>query len=100
MFFIFKKVPKANTEIPAYQPARGVNKAIDILNEQTHYKFYADGFYPLDEEVLLAYRVFFRLLRDERMIKIKDNKELWSEVCKFFVQAPYESIGKSNSFKS
>ncbi len=68
-------------------------KAVDLLNDPAHHKFYADAVYPTHDEVILAYRVFFQLLKNEDIIKFKNNQEFWTECCKYFTNIENNEIG-------
>lgn len=81
-----EKVPTPDYEFPNFALTRGANKATDLLNEPVHLQFYSDAKYPTqgEEDIILIYRVFFTLLKDEQLLSIKNKEEFWAKSCEYF----------------
>ena len=80
-------------DIPQFNITKGAKKAIELLNDPVHFKFFSDAVYPLNEDLLLAYRIFFQLINREDISQVKDNKMFWALMCKYFAESAEAKIG-------
>ena len=72
--------------------SHGSEKAIKLLNEDKYNKIFKKELSPFLNEIILVYRIFFQLLKDNNISKIKDDKLFWAKAS--------EHILKSNNGKT
>jgi hypothetical protein len=77
---------------PEITLSHGTEKAIKLLNEDKYNKIFKKELSPFLTEIILVYRIFFQLLKDNSISKIKDDKLFWAKAS--------EHILKSNNGKT
>ena len=77
---------------PEVTLSHGSEKAIKLLNEDKYSKIFKKELSPFLNEIILVYRIFFQLLKDNGISKIKDDKLFWAKAS--------EHILKSNNGKT
>ena len=74
--------------------SKSTEKALDLLNKGDNYKIFNDKdlFPPLDE-IILIYRIFFQLLKDNDLKYIKNEKQFWLEASDYIVNKSDGKLG-------
>jgi hypothetical protein len=79
-----------NKPFPDYLPAKGALKAIELLNNIIHLKFFNNDKTPR-AEVILIFRIYFQLLNHE-VSTYKRTEDFWKECCVYFTKTE-DAIG-------
>ncbi len=85
-----------NAETPQFTLSKGTVKAIEILNDENYNKIFKNiDLAPPLNEIILVYRIFFQLLNNNNIYKIKNDKLFWKEASEFILK---HSNGKTGEF--
>ena len=85
-----------NAEVPKFALSKGTVKAIDLLNDDTYNKvFRKKELDPPLDKIILVYRIFFKLLKDNTICKIHDDKLFWLEASEYILN---NNNGKTGDF--
>jgi len=71
-------------ELSPFALTKGAIKAVDLLNTQIYTKIFNTTSVP-NEDILFAYKLYFRLLNNEEITKLK-GIEFWIKCCNFFIK--------------
>ena len=63
-----------------------------MLNEACYKKTFIDKNLQ-SEEIILIYRIYFRLSNNEEILNIKDNNKFFEKTCEYFINGPEGKIG-------
>ena len=94
------KLKYSNEELHSNPPefilSRGTTKAIELLNEDTYNKIFTDKENnPHLDEIVVVYRIFCQLIKDNDLNKYKNNKEFWEECSQYIMK---NNDGKTGDF--
>lgn len=70
-------------------------KAITLLNQDQYNKIFKKDLSPFLNEIILVYRIFFQLLKDNSINKIKDDKLFWAKASEYILK---NNNGKTGDF--
>lgn len=113
-----------NKEIDALKFTKGFEKAVDLLNDISHYKRIVEG-QTITEDIILPYIVFFQLVNSpviknyEDYVKSSKNnitinsnntntnnneicyalKETWKDITSYILSEGSKKIGKKKQYK-
>jgi hypothetical protein len=86
---IIPKYNKNNVEL-----SKSGIKAIKLLNEPILIKIFNDSQYPINDNILLIYRIYFQLINHPLSKEIKyDKRTFWNKICNYFINENKGKIG-------
>ena len=85
---------KLNEEPPTFSLSKGTEKAIELLNDENYSKIFQlkELNSPLNE-ILLVYKIFFQLLKNNDICKINNDKLFWIEASEYILNNSNGKIG-------
>ena len=81
--------------MPEITLSRGSEKAINLLNEDKYNKIFKKELSPFLKEIIIVYRIFFQLLKNSNISKIKDDKLFWAKASDYILK---NNNGKTGDF--
>ena len=83
-------------EAPQFTLSKGSTKAIELLNNGEQYNkiFHEKNLKPPQTDILLVYRIFFQMLKDNSICKIKDDKLFWMEASDYILKNNNDKTGE------
>ena len=83
-----------NNPLPEFQLSKYSFKIIEELNQEVFLSiFYYDELPSKYQEILVVYKLFIQLIKNENLIKIKNNKEFWREISNYFITEGKNKLG-------
>ena len=84
-------------EPPQFNLSKGSIKALELLNNGEQYNkiFQEKDLQPPLNDILLVYRIFFQMLKNNNICKIKDDKLFWMEASDYILN---NNGGKTGEF--
>ena len=97
------KYPNLNTtEVPNYEISTTVERSLGLINYNNTKIFQVKELNSEQEEIIIIYRIFFQLIKQNEISNIKNNKEFWIKCCNFINENSQNKIGDffKNSVKN
>ena len=90
-----KNLEELNNSYPQFQLTKSSLRAIEALNEELYLKiFYYDVLPEKYNEILIIYKLFVQLIKDENLIKCNNNNiEFWREISNYFMIEGKNKLG-------
>ena len=83
-----------NNPLPEFQLSKYSLKIIEELNQEVFLSiFYYDELPSKYQEILVVYKLFIQLIKNENLINIKNNKDFWREFCYWFILEGKNKLG-------
>ena len=79
---------------PEFQLTKGALRAIELLNNEKYNQLFKKNILdPNLKEIIVIYRILFRLLNQKTICDIEDDSEFWIKVCDFFNEKGIDKLG-------
>ena len=79
---------------PEFQLTKGALRAIELLNNEKYNQLFKKNILdPNLKEIIVIYRILFRLLNQKSICDIEDDSEFWIKVCDFFNEKGIDKLG-------
>ena len=79
---------------PEFQLTKGALRAIELLNNDKYNQLFKKNILdPNLKEIVVIYRILFRLLNEKTICSIEDDSEFWIKVCDFFNEKGIDKLG-------
>ena len=79
---------------PALSLSKGTIKALEILNDIKYKDIFKNkDLIPPLNEILIVYRIFFQLMKDNNLNKIKDDKIFWKKATEYILLNCKDNLG-------
>ena len=79
---------------PALSLSKGTIKALEILNDIKYKDIFKNkDLIPPLNEIIIVYRIFFQLLKDNNLNKIKDDKLFWKKAGEYILLNCKDNLG-------
>ena len=79
---------------PEFQLTKGALRAIELLNNEKYNQLFKKNILdPNLKEIIVIYRILFRLLNQKAICDIEDDSEFWIKVCDFFNEKGIDKLG-------
>ena len=73
---------------------RGAIKAVEFLDQDLYIKIFTkDELDPSLNEIIIIYRILYQLLKLEKLVLIKNDKEFWKENCNYLITESHDKLG-------
>lgn len=90
----YKTSEEENKEYPEFQMTKGAIRAIELLNNEKYNQLFKKNILdPKLNEIIVIYRLLFRLLNQHEICQIEDDSEFWIKVCDYFNEKGVEKLG-------
>ena len=90
----YKTSEEENKEYPEFQMTKGAIRAIELLNNEKYNQLFKKNILdPKLNEIIVIYRLLFRLLNQHEICQIEDDSEFWIKVCDFFNEKGIDKLG-------
>lgn len=79
---------------PEFQLTKGALRAIELLNNEKYNQLFKKNILdPNLKEIIVIYRILFRLLNEKTICNIEDDSEFWIKVCDYFNEKGIDKLG-------
>ena len=86
-----ESIPKT---YPEFQITKGALRAIELLNNDKYNQLFKKTVLDQNQkEIIVIYRLLFRLLNERDISEIEDDSEFWLRVCEYFNEKGIDRIG-------
>ena len=86
-----ESIPKT---YPEFQITKGALRAIELLNNDKYNQLFKKTVLDQNQkEIIVIYRLLFRLLNEREISEIEDDSEFWLRICEYFNEKGIDRIG-------
>ena len=90
----YKSEEDPSKPYPEFQLTKGALRAIELLNNEKYNQLFKKNILdPNLKEIIVIYRILFRLLNQKTICDIEDDSEFWIKVCDFFNEKGIDKLG-------
>ena len=84
-----------NSDMPKFQLSKGSLRAIEVLNKELYLNIFYNDILPKKyNEILIIYKIFVQLIKNENLIKLLNNdQEFWREISNYFITESKNKLG-------
>ena len=83
-----------NNPLPEFQLSKYSLKIIEELNQEVFLNiFYYDELPNKYKDILIVYKLFIQLIKNENLLQITNDKEFWREISNYFITEGKNKLG-------